>query len=106
MAPQMHVVRERAISTQWAPEAETVREGILQVWGNTAEYRVLQPAPTQWVIMALISCDPGASRRLVVTVGRSEIEALTRLARHLRQPGPSYSNNAFATEWAMSELSN
>ena len=104
MALQLQVARERAISTQWVPEAATVREGILQVWGNTAEYRVLQPAPTQWVVMALVSCDPGASRRLVVTVGRSEIEALTRLARHLRQLGSWYSNNAFATEWAMSEL--
>ena len=104
MVTQLRMVQASTISSPWAPDAAMVRQGKLQVWGNTAEYRVLQPAPTQWVIMALVSCDPGAPRRLVVTVGQSENEALTRLARHLRLLGSAYLTNAFSTEWAMSEL--
>ena len=91
-------------STPWATDSTVVRRGTLQRCGYCVEYQILQPAPSQWVVMAVVLCSVGSPRTLVVTDGRSEDEALQRLNEQLHQFGTSYAVTAFATDWAMSCL--
>jgi hypothetical protein len=79
-----------------------VRQGVLRVRGCTAEYSVLQPAPTQWVVMALVQFRAELPRQLVVTEGCCEEAAVARLETRLSQSSASSADSAFVTEWAMS----
>lgn len=99
-----HVSVERLTQGKEVRTAElpVIREGVFRVGEHSAEYILLRPATDQWVVMALVSSEPGAPRALIVTDGTSETEAFRWLAQRLRQSGSPAALDAFATDWAMS----
>jgi hypothetical protein len=85
-----------------AAELPVIRQGVFRAGRHSCEYVLLRPVPDQWVVMALVSFEPGAAHVLIVTDGTSETEAFRWLAQRLRQPSLPAALDAFATDWAMS----
>jgi hypothetical protein len=83
-------------------ELPVSRQGVFRAGEESAEYVLLRPSPDQWVVIALIPAESGASQALIVTDGTSETEAFRWLAQRLHPSGPPAALDAFATDWAMS----
>lgn len=64
-------------------EPAVVRRGTLGAAHLQASYYTAQPAPTQWVAVAVVSGPAAASPRLLVGRGRTELQALDSLRSRL-----------------------
>mgnify|MGYP001087561650 CR=1 FL=1 len=83
-------------------ELPVIRQGVYHAGRESADYVLLRPSPDQWVVMAVVSSEPGVPRALIVIHGTSEAEAFRWLAQRLQLSGPPAALDDFATDWAMS----
>jgi hypothetical protein len=82
-------------------ELPVLREGVYHAGEESAEYVLLRPSADQWVVIAVVSARPGASRSFIVTHGTSETEAFRWLGQRMHPSGPPAALDAFSTDWAM-----